>query len=199
MDEDVAATMTAVGPRLRGLRTHRNITLTELAAATGISISTLSRLEAGKRRPTLELLLPLSRELRVPIDELIGAPQTEDPRLQLKPVTRNGMILLPLTRRAGSLQAYKLIIDPRLRSPEPEQSSHRGYEWLYVLDGRLRLILGNNDLTMGPGEAAEFDTRTPHWFGNADNRPVEVLVLIGPQGERAHLRAYPSDNQDVRG
>ncbi|WP_221890182.1 helix-turn-helix domain-containing protein [Mycolicibacterium hodleri] len=191
--------MTAVGPRLRGLRTHRNITLTELAAATGISISTLSRLEAGKRRPTLELLLPLSRELRVPIDELIGAPQTDDPRLQLKPVTRNGMILLPLTRRAGSLQAYKLIIDPRLRSPEPEQSSHQGYEWLYVLDGRLRLVLGNNDLTMEPGEAAEFDTRTPHWFGNADNRPVEVLVLIGPQGERAHLRTHPSDNQDGRG
>jgi transcriptional regulator with XRE-family HTH domain len=195
VDDDVAATMTAVGPRLRGLRTHRNITLTDLAAATGISISTLSRLEAGKRRPTLELLLPLSRELHVPIDELIGAPQTGDPRLHLKPVTRNGMTLLPLTRRAGNLQAYKLIISPRMRSPEPEQSSHKGYEWLYVLDGHLRLILGDNDLTMGPGEAAEFDTRTPHWFGNADDRPVEVLALIGPQGERAHLRAHPSNIQ----
>jgi transcriptional regulator with XRE-family HTH domain len=195
VDEDVAATMTAVGPRLRGLRTHRNITLTGLAAATGISISTLSRLESGKRRPTLELLLPLSRELRVPIDELIGAPPTGDPRLHLKPVTRNGMTLLPLTRRAGNLQAYKLIISPRMRSPEPEQASHEGYEWLYVLDGHLRLILGDNDLTMGPGEAAEFDTRTPHWFGNADDHTVEVLALIGPQGERAHLRAHPNNNR----
>lgn len=73
------------------------------------------------------------------IDELIGAPHTGDPRLHLKAVTRNGMTLLPLTKRAGNLQAYKLIISPRTRSPQPEQSSHEGYGWLYVLDGRLRL------------------------------------------------------------
>ncbi|WP_328609833.1 XRE family transcriptional regulator [Amycolatopsis sp. NBC_00345] len=192
MDEGTAATMAAVGPRLRALRTRRTITLTQLAETTGISLSTLSRLESGQRRPTLELLLPLARELHVAIDELIGAPHTGDPRLHLKPVTRNGMTLLPLTRRAGNLQAYKLIISPRTRPPQPEQSSHEGYEWLYVLDGRLRLVLGDNDFTMGPGEAAEFDTRTPHWFGNADEHPVEVLTLFGHQGERAHLRARPT-------
>ncbi|MFF5115090.1 helix-turn-helix domain-containing protein [Streptosporangium sp. NPDC000509] len=191
MDESIAATMAAVGPRLRALRTHRNITLTQLSETTGISISTLSRLESGQRRPTLELLLPLARDLRVAIDELIGAPHTGDPRLHLRAVTRNGMTLLPLTRRAGNLQAYKLIISSRTRSPRPEPSSHEGYEWLYVLDGRLRLLLGDNDLIMGPGEAAEFDTRTPHWFGNADEHSVEVLTLFGHQGERAHLRAHP--------
>ncbi len=194
MDEEVKSVMAAVGPRLRALRRRNSTTLTDLAAATGISISTLSRLESGQRRPTLELLLPLARELRVPIDELIGAPPTGDPRLHLKPVTRNGMTLLPLTRRAGNLQAYKLIISPGTRSPEPEQSSHEGYEWVYVLDGRLRLVLGDNDLTLGPGEAAEFDTRVPHWFGNADDRTVEVLTLFGQQGERAHLRARPRRN-----
>jgi transcriptional regulator with XRE-family HTH domain len=191
MDEEFKSVMAAVGPRLRALRSRNSITLTDLAAATGISISTLSRLESGQRRPTLELLLPLARELRVPIDELIAAPQTGDPRLHLKPVTRNGMTLLPLTHRAGNLQAYKLIISPGMRSPEPEQSSHEGYEWLYVLDGRLRLVLGDNDLALSPGEAAEFDTRVPHWFGNADDRTVEVLTLFGHQGERAHLRARP--------
>jgi transcriptional regulator with XRE-family HTH domain len=195
MDESTAATMAAVGPRLRALRTHRNITLTQLSETTGISISTLSRLESGQRRPTLELLLPLARDLRVAIDELIGAPHTGDPRLHLKAVTRNGMTLLPLTKRAGNLQAYKLIISPLTRPPHPEQSSHEGYEWLYVLNGRLRLVLGDNDLTMGPGEAAEFDTRTPHWFGNADGHPVEVLTLFGHQGERAHLRAHPAPVQ----
>jgi len=189
--------MAVVGPRLRALRTHRNITLTRLSETTGISISTLSRLESGQRRPTLELLLPLARDLRVAIDELIGAPHTGDPRLHLKAVTRNGMTLLPLTKRAGNLQAYKLIISHRTRPPQPELSSHEGYEWLYVLDGRLRLVLGDNDLTMGPGEAAEFDTRTPHWFGNADEHPVEVLTLFGHQGERAHLRAHPTPAQEA--
>ncbi|WP_439658104.1 helix-turn-helix domain-containing protein [Lentzea sp. HUAS TT2] len=188
MDDETSSTMAAVGPRLKGLRTRRGLSLTALAQSSGISLSTLSRLESGHRRPTLELLLPLARVLRVDIGELIGAPQTGDPRLRLTPVTRHGMTMLPLTRRAGSLQAYKLIISPRARSSEPERSSHEGYEWLYVLDGRLRLLLGDNDLVMGPGEAAEFDTRTPHWFGNADEHPVEVLSLLGLQGERAHLR-----------
>ncbi|MFI8093802.1 helix-turn-helix domain-containing protein [Streptomyces sp. NPDC086080] len=135
MDEETASTMAAVGPRLKGLRTQRNLSLTFLARSTGISLSTLSRLETGQRRPTLELLLPLARELRVDIGELIGAPQTGDPRLRLKPVTRHGMTMLPLTRRAGSLQAYKLIISPRMRSPEPEQPAMRA-------TGTIRSALG---------------------------------------------------------
>jgi transcriptional regulator with XRE-family HTH domain len=192
MADDFDTVLAAVGPRLRALRKRNGVTLVELAASTGISISTLSRLESGQRRPTLELLLPLARAHRVQIDELVGAPQTGDPRVNLQPVTRNGMTLLPLTRRAGGLQAYKLIISPALRSPVPESTSHEGYEWLYVLDGRLRLVLNDNDLELGPGEAAEFDTRVPHWFGNADAGTVEVLTLFGRQGERAHLRARPT-------
>ncbi|MFE2828586.1 helix-turn-helix domain-containing protein [Streptomyces sp. NPDC059271] len=86
MDEQTASTTEAVGPRLKGLRTQRTLSLTSLAEATGISLSTLSRLESGQRRTTLELLLPLARELRGDIGELIGAPQTGDPRLHLKPV-----------------------------------------------------------------------------------------------------------------
>jgi quercetin dioxygenase-like cupin family protein len=112
--------------------------------------------------------------------------------VHLQPVTRNGMTLLPLTRRAGGLQAYKLIIPAASRSQVPEPTSHEGYEWLYVLDGRLRLVLNDNDLELGPGEAAEFDTRVPHWFGNADAGTVEILTLFGRQGERAHLRARPA-------
>lgn len=69
------------------------------------------------------------------------------------------------------------------------QRTHEGYEWMYVLSGRLRALLGDRDFTMGPGEAAEFDTRVPHWFGSAGPGPVELLVLFGKQGERAHLRA----------
>ena len=190
--DDISSTMDAIGPRLRRLRKQRDLTLTGLARSTGISVSTLSRLESGQRRATIELLLPLARELRVAMDDLIGAPETGDPRLRSKPITRNGMTLLPLTQRAGNLQAYKLIIYPRRRPRRPEVSSHEGYEWLYVLNGRLRLVLGGNDLVMGPGEAAEFDTKTPHWFGNADEHPVEVLTLFGHQGERAHLRAASS-------
>jgi transcriptional regulator with XRE-family HTH domain len=182
-------TLAGVGPRLRLLRTRAELTLAELSSATGISVSTLSRLESGQRRPTLELLLPLARVHRTPLDDLVGAPPTSDPRIHPQPVTRYGMTYIPLTRRAGGLQAYKQIIPPSTKVQHPDPRSHEGYEWLYVLNGRLRLVLGELDLIIPPGEAAEFDTRVPHWFANAGRTPVELLTLFGRQGERMHLRA----------
>lgn len=191
MDDDVHQSLTGVGPRLRSLRQQRGRTLADLATDTGISVSTLSRLESGDRRPTLELLLPLARAHGVTLDELVDAPPTGDPRIHLRPVTRHGMTMLPLTRRAGGIQAYKLVLDPSPASSEPQLQTHEGYEWVYVLNGRLRLLLAEHDVVLSPGEAAEFDTRTPHWFGAADDQPVEFLSLFGKQGERAHLRARP--------
>lgn len=184
--------LATVGPRLRAIRKRRETTLAEVSEETGISVSTLSRLEAGQRRPTLELLLLLAQAYGVQIDELVGAPPTGDPRVHMRPVQRNGMTLIPLTPRAGGVQAYKLIIPRTWQDGATEQQTHEGYEWIYVLNGRLRLLLGDQDLVLTEGEAAEFDTRVPHWFGSADPTPVEVLSLFGGQGERAHLRARTS-------
>jgi transcriptional regulator with XRE-family HTH domain len=192
--EDEATThavLTAVGPRLRALRQRRRLTLTQLSEETGISVSTLSRLESGQRRPTLELLLPLARAHQVPLDELVGAPETGDPRIHPRPVVHHGVTSLPLTRRPGGVQAFKQVYPPGWPGGEPEQRTHEGYDWVYVLSGRLRLLLADHDLVLGPGEVAEFDTRTPHWFGNPGPEPAEVLALFGPQGERMHVRARP--------
>lgn len=188
MDDDLESVLTAVGPRLRALRRARGVTLADLAATTGISESTLSRLESGQRRPNLELLLPLARAHGVPLDELVDAPLTGDPRVQLRRIHRHGMTFMPLSRRAGGTQAFKLIIPGNLHGTAPEPKTHEGYELLYVLNGRLRLVLGAQDLVLAPGEAAEFDTQVPHWLGPADNETVELLILFGPQGERAHVR-----------
>lgn len=187
-DVDDAQVLDGVGDRLRALRRREAVTLSALAERTGISVSTLSRLESGGRKPTLELLLQLARTYGVTLDELVGVPRTADPRVHATPIVGNGMTMLPLTNRPGGLRAYKLIIR---RTGDRVPRSHEGYEWIYVLDGRLRLILGEHDVVLGPGEAAEFDTRTPHWFGCAERRIVEVLSLFGPQGERLHLRARP--------
>jgi len=184
-NEDV---ISAVGPRLRALRQERGVTLSGLAATTGISVSTLSRLESGGRRATLELLLPLARAYQVPLDELVGAPPTGDPRVYARPLSRFGQTILPLSRQAGGLQAFKHVI-PAGPVKQPDPKTHEGYEWLYVISGHLRLVLGEHDLVLPPGEAAEFDTRVPHWFGSADGDPVEFLTIFGPQGERVHVRA----------
>jgi transcriptional regulator with XRE-family HTH domain len=200
MSDDLDLVLAAVGPRLRSLRQQRGTTLADLATATGISVSTLSRLESGQRRPNLELLLPLARAHGVPLDELVGAPPTGDPRIHLRPVSQGGRTVIPLSRRPGGLQAYKQVIPAGPDQPEPgDLKVHEGHEWLYVLNGRLRLVLGELDLVLSPGEAAEFDTRTPHWSGSAGPEPVEFLCLFGRQGERAHLRARPRRQDQDQG
>lgn len=187
--DDIDAALDAVGARLRALRSDRGLTLAQVADATGVSVSTLSRLESGGRRPTLELLLPLAREYQVPLDELVDAPATGDPRVYSRPFQRHDRTFVPLTRRPGGLRAYKVVIAPGASPVDPELKVHEGWEWLYVLSGRLRLLLGEHDLTLGPGEVAEFDTRTPHAILNPGPEPVELLTLFGPQGERLHVRA----------
>lgn len=158
-----------VGPRLRRIRKERGATLAGLSEATGISVSTLSRLESGLRKPSLELLLPIARAHEVPLDELVGAPPVRDPRVRAQPIVRGGRTHWPLTRQPGGLQAYK-VLEPQ-RKLEPEPRTHEGYEWLYVMSGRLRLVLADHDVVLGPGEAAEFDTRVPHWFGSTGRGP----------------------------
>ena len=181
-----SAVLDQVGARLRQIRTQRGATLVELSERTGISKSTLSRLENGQRRPSLELLLPLAQAYRVPLDELVGAPDVGDPRIRLKPRRVKGRTVLPLTP-PGGVQAWKIIIPSGQSTPDPR--THDGYEWLYVLSGRMRLLLDGDDLVLGVGEAVEFDTSRPHWFGSTGEGSAEVLSLFGRPGERIHVRA----------
>lgn len=181
--------LAGVGGRLRALRTQRHVTLTELAEATGISKSTLSRLESGQRKPSLELLLPIAQAHRVPLEELVGAPEVGDPRIRLRPQKRGARVVVPLTQYPSGMHAWKVLIPPE--RTRPRLKSHEGYEWLYVLSGEMRLLLGGHDIVMRAGEVAEFDTQVPHWFGAAGDQPVEILSLLGKHGERAHVRVAP--------
>lgn len=148
-------------------------------------MSTLSRLECGGRKPTLELLLLLSRTFGLPLDDLVGAPPVGGPRIHPRPVRRNGMTVIPLTHAPGPQQALKMVI-PAAKDT-PRLTCHEGYEWMYVLSGELRLIVGDHDSVLPPGQAAEFDTRTAHWFGSTGHGTVEILSLLGLQGQRVHV------------
>jgi transcriptional regulator with XRE-family HTH domain len=174
--------------RLRELRTERGLTLQQVAERASIDISTLSRLEAGKRRLALDHLPALAAALGVSTDALIGPAPTQDPRVRERPRTHDGLTVWPLTRRgpAGGPRAYKITISPHRRTPPDVLPVHEGLDWLYVLSGPLRLLLGDEAFTIEPGEAVEFSTLTPHWFGAVDG-PVELIMIVGPQGERLHL------------
>jgi transcriptional regulator with XRE-family HTH domain len=171
--------------RLRALREERGLSLDTVAHAAGMAPSTLSRLETGKRRLAVDHLAPLARALGTSVDALLAPEPPADPRVRRRARTVDGMRVLPLSREGTSgPRAYHLTLPER---GEPQPRSHEGHEWLYVLSGRVRLVLGDDDLVLSPGEAAEFSTWTPHWMGGCGG-PAEVLVLMGHHGERAHLR-----------
>jgi transcriptional regulator with XRE-family HTH domain len=186
---ELDAMLDGVAPRLRDLRRRRGYTLAELAAETGISTSTLSRLESGLRRPTLDLLIRLAAAYRASLDDLVGAPQIADPRIHPKPFYRKGRAIIPLTRHNGDVRAYKMVLPGHPPDAPVEQSSHEGYDWIYVLSGRVRLALGDDEIVLEAGEAAEFDTRVPHGHASASEQPAEILNLLSTQGERVHARS----------
>lgn len=172
-----------VGARLRAARRARGWTLDELATLADMSASTLSRLESGKRQASLELLVPLTSRLGIRIDDLVKT-EAVDPRVKRPVIRRDGMIIAPLAPESSQIHTYKITFPAA--SVSPALRVHDGYEWFYVLSGKLRLRLGEQDLVFGRGEAAEFDTSTPHAISAAGGKPAQVLSIFNDDGARMH-------------
>lgn len=172
-----------VGARLRAARQSRGLTLEELAASAGMSASTLSRLESGKRQASLGLLLPLTRRLGIRLDDLVSH-EAADPRVRRPAVERHGTTIVPLAPEGSPVLAYKITYPAN--GALPDLRVHDGYDWLYVLTGKLRLRLGEQDLILNRGEAAEFDTRTPHAMSAAGGKPAQVISIFDQAGARMH-------------
>jgi len=189
MEAKVEDTVDArVRRRLRELRLERGMTLDDVARQSSIDVSTLSRLESGKRRLALDHLPRLARALSVSTDDLLRERDVEDPRVRGGAFTRQHITFWPLTGQgpAGGLHAYKIRISARRNKPLQNLPVHEGHDWMYVLSGNMRLILDEHDYTIKPGEAVEFSTWSPHWFGAVDG-PVEAIALFGLHGERVHI------------
>ena len=185
VDTELTQLLAAIGPRLRAARVTRGLTLEVVAGQTGLSASAISRLETGHRRPTLDALIPLARAYQVPLDRLVAAPAIGDPRINLVPhAVASGGVVVPLTQYPGRVQVFKHVLGPR----EPKLITHAGHAWLYVLAGTLRLLLGEEEHLLSPGETAQFASTTPHWFGPAGQGTVELLHLFGPRGDRPVAR-----------
>lgn len=178
-----------VGARLRAARHARSLTLEQAAQQAGMSASTLSRLESGKRQASLELLVPLTRLLGIRIDDLVQR-ESPDPRVRRPVIQRDGLTIAPLAPEGSAIHTYKIVYPPV--DTLPELRTHEGYEWLYVLSGRLRLRLGEQDLVLTRGEAAEFDTHVPHAMSAAGERPAQVLSIFNDEGVRMHTHIAES-------
>lgn len=173
-----------IGPRLRATRAAKGLTLETVATEAGMSVSTLSRLESGKRQASLELIIPLAQVLNVGLDDLVKQPP-RDPRVQQHEMKREGMTIVPLTTELSQIRTYKITYHP-IDDLRPLRK-HEGYEWLFVLSGRLRLRLGEQDLVLTRGQAAEFDTSTPHAMSADGNRDAVIISIFNHAGERMHI------------
>lgn len=160
------------------------------AERAGLSVSTLSRLETGERRIPLETAMTLAGVYGVGLDELVADPAVEHPHVTRRG-TRTYHALGPTLR---THRAHRVTIEAT--DVHPDQRVHSGREWLYVLSGRLRLVLGDEDIIIPAGETADFDTRLPHWFGSDGSGRVVLLSLFDTEGERIHLRVQTSARED---
>ena len=182
----IAGALDQVGPRLKAGPHATRMTLTGSRTRQGSRRARCPgwRPDSGGRPWSCSS--PSSHAYRVPLDDLVGAPEVGDPRIRLKPGRVKGRTVIPLTRQPDGVQAWKIVIPAANVRPEPR--AHDGSEWIYVLSGHMRLVLGDQDQVLGPGEVAEFDTRVPHWFGSTGDEPAEILSIFGRPGERMTVR-----------
>ena len=176
--------------RLRQLRQSRGWSLDDLAEQAHIGASTISRIETGHRRITLDHLTALARALGTKVDDLLDDGGDGDD-VVIKP-TRNvvdGTTHWLLTSPDDPLG--RTVTKSRISSrPKATPRVHPGREWLYVLDGTARLVIGDREHLVQTGEAAEFDTTIPHLI-SGHRGPVEILSIFDRHGERAHLQPSP--------
>ncbi|MEM9033000.1 MAG: XRE family transcriptional regulator [Actinomycetota bacterium] len=175
-----------VRSRLKTLRTTLGYSLQELGDRTNLSPSTISRIETGKRAISLDVLVPLARAFQVSVDSLLETHDDDDVVIRPSPTRKDGWTTWPLSRANGRTVAVKSRLEPR--DEEPVQRVHPGYDWFFVLEGRVRLLLGDRDIVVETGEAAEFDTMTPHAFAALD-APAEVIMVFDREGHRAHVHS----------
>ncbi|MEU8523005.1 XRE family transcriptional regulator [Streptomyces sp. NBC_01216] len=177
--QDAPPALPDVAPQLRGLRRRRGVTLEAAAQRAGLSPAHLSRLETGRRQPSLPMLLALARIYGTTVSELLGeAPPERDPIVRAgrsEPVEADGWVYRQAGGPGRALQALRVHVPYATRADIVRV--HPGEEWLHVLGGRVRLALGEAVHVLDPGDSAHFDSLTPHRIGAATRDGAELLFV----------------------
>ncbi|MBD2764464.1 helix-turn-helix transcriptional regulator [Kocuria sp. cx-455] len=172
-----------VRTRLRSLRHAQSLSLEDLAERSHLSPSTISRIETGKRAISLDVLLPLARALRTDVETLLEDDADDDVVIRPEPSRESSRTTWMLSKATGTMKALKVRLEAA--SEVPEQRVHPGHDWFFVMEGRVRLLLGERAVIVEAGEAAEFGTMTPHAFV-AEGGPAEVIMIFDQEGHAVH-------------
>ncbi len=181
-----------LGQQLRALRKGREMSLTDLAASTGLSIGNISQIERGVSSPSVRSLKKLGEALQVAVGDLFqetDLPPAKEmtyivrrktrPLLNLADTGVQKELLTPTT--PGALQMLLVTIQPG-GSSGPEHYTHRGEEAGLVLGGTLELWIEDDRFILKDGDTFRFKSTQPHRFGNAGAKTATVLWVTTPPG-----------------
>lgn len=174
--------------RIRGLRLARGWSLDVLAARCHTSASTLSRIETGHRRISLDQLVPIARALGSTLDQLVESVDDADVVIRPRRDRGHGVTTWLLSGDYGPQGMTVAKMRITARTPRAKLGVHPGRDWFTVLSGTARLHLGDRTILVETGQAAQFSTMTPHGI-TAHGGPVEILAILDRDGQRVHLNA----------
>ena len=193
----VSDASSGLGPRLRGIRLERGISLRELARRLDLSPSAISQIETGKMQPSVRTLYAFAAEFGVTVDEVLF--EQEPPARSEKSQAAAGPGLA--VQRADGRPAIALnsgVTWERLMfwadedvefieatyapggasGPPDALLRHNGHEFGYVLSGTLRVVVGFDEFVLGPGDSITFPSSTPHRLSNDGSEPARAIWVV---------------------
>ena len=151
-------------------------------------LTALGHRSQGVGDRALDVLVPLAAALQVDLDALLDVSSDGDVVIRPVPSRSGERTTWMLSRPTAGTVAVKMRLEPT--GHRPQQRVHPGHDWLFVLSGTLLLLLGDREITVETGQAAEFATMTPHAVAAAGG-PVEVIMIFDRDGQRAHVHSAP--------
>jgi transcriptional regulator with XRE-family HTH domain len=180
--EPIGELLAGLGARLRLLRNRNGWTLEQLSLRTELSEPFLSRLESGRRQPSLAALITLARAYSMPLAALLDETPSPPARVVIRAGTAPERYANGLQYRVESGNSAKVNLHAIHVTVPPKREHeafyrHDGEEWLYVLSGRLRLIFKDAEHLLKLGDSAHFEAAVPHRLAAIGPRDAEVIVV----------------------
>lgn len=180
-----------IGEKIRQIRESKDMSVEELAQESQISVELLESLESGAQVPSLTPLFKIAKVLGVRLGTFLDDMPQKGPFMVKSGKSESVIHFSDLDNksRGSALDFYSLaygkgdrhmepfIIDVHPYNTEHQPSSHEGEEFIYVLDGEIEILYGNETYHLAPGDSIYYDSVIPHHV-HAKNTEAKILAVV---------------------
>ena len=175
-----------IADRLKGMRESLEITPEKAAQTCDVQVADYLKFESGESDIPVSILHRMARHFGFDITTLLTG---EEPHVHTYSLTRKGKGVTVQRRRNYNYESlaanfinrkadpYFVIVEPK-EDPEMTLNSHPGQEFNYMLEGLLKIVIGNNELILNPGDSVYFDSAIPHGMQAMNGRVVRFLAVV---------------------